>query len=193
MRLWTCLPQASEVLLLLSFPRVCQIGRGGAGLETVATEKKSNFGMANSPNYGRGECLVFSKPFLRRFIPGRVELVAIMKKTHDKRSPDEACYWDQEKDNALNAIKAAIAYNAMAPPDGSMQYYLAMDASQRGLRGALFQLHSIPPDTEANNSNEHKEAERIIQFMSFRLCDAECRYTNPEREALAVVRGLAET
>ena len=40
---------------------------------------------------------------------------------------------------------------------------------------------------------EHKEAERIIQFMSFRLSDAERKYTNPEREALAVVKGLAET
>src|SRR5205085_105906 len=134
----------------------------------------------------------FLTPYLRRFIPGRSELVASLKKTHGKRTASETFYWDQEKENAFCAIKAAIAYNAMAPADVTMQYHLAMDANKKGLEGALFQLHGIPPHTEATNSAEHREAERIIQFMSFRLNEAESRYTNPEREALAVVKGLGE-
>ena len=85
----------------------------------------------------------FLTPYLRRFIPERAELVAIMKKMRDKGTPEEAFYGDQEKENAFCAIKAAIAYNAMAPPDGSMQYHLAMDASQRGLGGAIFQLLGV--------------------------------------------------
>ena len=80
----------------------------------------------------------------------------------------------------------------MAPSDPTLQYHLAVDASKRGIGGALFQVHGIEAHTEANNTNEHRHAERIIQFMSFRLEDAETRYTNLELEALAVVKGRAE-
>ena len=99
---------------------------------------------------------------------------------------------DSEKNGAFEAVKRAIVENAMAPADPTLQYHLAMDASKRVIGGALLQLHGIEPHTEATNSNEHRDAERIMQFMSFRLEDAETRYTNPEREALAVVKGLAE-
>lgn len=39
---------------------------------------------------------------------------------------------------------------------------------------------------------EYRDAERIVMFLSFRLSDAETRYSNPERECLAVVKCLAE-
>jgi hypothetical protein len=97
-----------------------------------------------------------------------------------------------EKQNAFEIVKMAIADNAMAPANPTLQYHLAVTASKRGIGGALFQLHGIEPNTEANNSHQHREAERIIQFFTYKLEDAERRYTNPEREALAVVKGLAE-
>ena len=80
----------------------------------------------------------------------------------------------------------------MALPDEEQQYHLAVDASKRGIGGVLFQLDKIKPHIEANNSAAHREAERIIMFISFKLEDPETRYSNLEREALAVVRCLAE-
>ena len=176
------------------FPSLEFVGLEGTGQGLRPSIRKRNqiLEWPTPRNLEEVNAFCFLTPYLRRFIPGRAELVAILKRSREKGTPEEGFYWDQEKENAFNAIKAAIAFNAMAPVDVTLQYHLAMDASQRGLGGALFQLHGIPPHTEANNSAEHQEAERIIQFLSFRLNDAETRYTNPEREALAVVRGLSE-
>ena len=46
------------------------------------------------------------------------------------------------------------------------------------------------PGTEA--LDKHKHSLRIVMFMSFKLEEAETRYHTTEREALAVVRCLAE-
>ena len=145
------------------------------------------------------EAFCYLTPFLRRFIPGRAELVRIMKygsKGDGSRANREAgateFLWTPEKEVAFQAIKQAIVNNAMAAPDPTSQYHLAVDASKRGLGGVLFQLVAIPPSVEATSSSSHREAERIIMFISFKLADAETRYSNSEREALAVVRCLAE-
>ena len=175
------------------------------------------------------QAFCYLTPFLRRFIPGRAELVKIMKKgmyleeeEHEvgcggdpgrkeldgevdkgkkgiggkaakkPRKKEAPFIWTTEQENAFQATKQAIANNAMALPNPEDQYYLAVDASKRGIGGALFQLNGISPNTEANNSLKHRDAERMIMFISFRLEDTETRYSNSEREALAVVRCLAE-
>ena len=74
----------------------------------------------------------------------------------------------------------------MAGPDTHM----AVDASKKATGGVLFQLHGQPAGTEAGP--EHRSAECIICFFSFKSMDAETRYSNSELEALAVIRGLAE-
>ena len=171
-------------------------------------------------------------PFLRRFIPGRAELVKIMKKgmeveigeeneenagegeTPARKEPEvrkekgvlrgtrkavkkprkmEGPFvWTDEQDSAFQSIKHAIVTNAMALPDPDHQYHLAVDASKKGIGGALFQLEGISAHTEATNSLGHRDAERMIMFISFKLEDAETRYSNSEREALAVIRCLAK-
>ena len=170
-------------------------------------------------------------PFLRRFIPGRAELVSIMKtgmeqevveenkesgegenlerkkpgrkeveekkrgknaKAKKPRKVEGPFRWTSEQDSAFQAIKRAISDNAMAPPDPELQYHLAVDASKKGIGGVLFQMDKIAAHTEASNSLAHREAEKMIMFISFRLEDAETRYSNSEREALAVIRCLAE-
>ena len=171
-------------------------------------------------------------PFLRRFIPGRAELVKIMKKgmevemneegktdvdegeTPGRKEPEVKTdngkgrvarkavkkpwkmegpfIWTNELESAFQSIKNAIVTNAMALPDPDRQYHLAVDASKRGVGGALFQLEGIDAHMEANNSLLHRDAERMITFMLFKLEDAETRYSNSEREALAVIRCLAE-
>jgi transposase InsO family protein len=167
-------------------------------------------------------------PFLRRFIPGRAELVRIMKKGMEveideeneggdleRKEPGEweedngnkkvrrkkakkprkmlgPFRWTEEQNCAFQTIKNAIAMNAMASPDTDQQYHLAVDASKRGIGGVLFQLEGIAPHSEANGSQAHRESERMIMFISFKLEDAETRYSNSEREALAVIRCMAE-
>ena len=100
--------------------------------------------------------------------------------------------WSREKEVAFQAIKHAIANNAMALPDPHGQYHLAVDASKLDIGGVLFQLEGLAPGTEAGNSSVHCLSERIIMVLSFRLSDAETRYFNSEREVLAVIRYLAE-
>ena len=99
--------------------------------------------------------------------------------------------WTEEHENAFQSIKQVIVTNAMAQPDSDQQYHLAVDASKRGIGGALFQLEGVAPHTEATNSVAHRDSERMIMFLSFKLEDAETRYSNSEREALAVIRCLA--
>ena len=53
---------------------------------------------------------------------------------------------------AFQAIKQAIANKAMASPDPTMQYHLAVDASKRGIGGVMFQLKSVSPE---KRSREH--------------------------------------
>jgi len=105
---------------------------------------------------------------------------------------EEEFTWDQRREVAFQALKQAIANNAMAAPDPAAQYHLAVDASKLGIGGVLFQLDGIPPGTEALSNTSYRAAERIIMFISFRLSDAESRYSNSEREALGVIQCLAE-
>jgi RNase H-like domain found in reverse transcriptase len=98
--------------------------------------------------------------------------------------------WTEEQQESFDYIKRCVSEFAMSRADPELQYHLATDASKYGLGGVLFQLHGELAGTEA--FPKHKKSERIVMFMSFRLSDAETRYTNTEREALAVVRCLAE-
>jgi len=99
---------------------------------------------------------------------------------------------DTERNTAFEVIKQAIANNAMASSDPQGQYHHAVDASKQGIGVVLFQLAGIEDGTEATNTEKHRTAERIIMFMSFRLAEVETRYSNSEREALAVIQCLAE-
>ena len=139
------------------------------------------------------EALCYLTPFLRRFIPGRAELVRIMKYGKDgsgreatdrqqrRRTYAEAFTWDSDRNNAFAAIKQAIANDAMAAPDPGAQYHLAVDASKQGLGGVLFLLGEVEPGTEATNTRKHRMMERIIIFISFRLAEVESHYSNSER------------
>jgi hypothetical protein len=80
--------------------------------------------------------------------------------------------------------------NACAGTNYKLQFYLAVDASLTGTGGVLFQMKDTPVGTVLGP--EHRDKEQIVMFMSFRLSDQETRYTNLERECLAVVKYLAE-
>ena len=78
----------------------------------------------------------------------------------------------------------------MSGVDPKLQYHLSMDASKYGIGGVLFQLHNTPTGTEVGP--QHHANEQIIMFISFCLADAEIQYGTTDREALAIVWGLAE-
>lgn len=98
--------------------------------------------------------------------------------------------WGAEQQISFDTIKQAISSNAMSGTDPTLQYHLVVDASKTAIGGVLFQMKDVPAGTEA--SPKFLENERINMFLSFRLADAETRYSNSERECLAVVRCLAE-
>ena len=180
---------------------------GPNGLRPSLRKRETILQWPTPVNQEEVEAFCYLTPFLRRFIPGRAELVRILKhggeelkevsrekrgKGKNKSEESEEFRWDRRKEIPFQAIKQAIANNAMASPDPTVQYHLAVDASKRGIGGVLFQLDGIPADTEAISDAIFRVAERIIMFLSFRLSDAETRYSNSEREALAVIRCLAE-
>ena len=179
---------------------------GRNGLRPSLRKRESILQWPTPSSQEEVEAFCYLTPFLRRFIPGRAELVRIMKygnempllETRAESQNKQAItrevpfQWSKERDVAFQAMKQAIANNAMALPDPEAQYHLAVDASKRGIGGIVFQLEGIEAGTEAGNSASHRTAERIVMFMSFRLSDVETRYSNSEREALAVIRCLAE-
>ena len=102
-----------------------------------------------------------------------------------------ALIWTAEHEEAFQVVKRAIMANAMASPDLEQKYHLAVDASQMRVGSMLFQLNGISANTEANNSQAHRDAKKMKNFMSFRLGDAEMPYFNSEREALPIIRWMA--
>ena len=78
----------------------------------------------------------------------------------------------------------------MSGVNKSLQMHLATDASKYGLGGVLFQLSGESLGTKTQDC--HKKSLKIIMFISFKLKEAETRYYTTEREALAVVRCMAE-
>lgn len=153
------------------------------------------------------DAIIWLTPFLRVFIPGRAEHVIRLKKAYLK---EEALQleggkgksvrtkwiekgrfdWGEEQRQSFQHIKQSISENAMSGIDEELQLHLATDASKYGLGGVLFQLPGEPPGTPAEE--RHKGCLRVVLFLSFKLEEAETRYHTTEREALAVVRCLAE-
>lgn len=147
-------------------------------------------------------------PFLHIFILGRAQRALIIKQSYlekvnivlsgaskkqsvRKKWVEKAEFtWGPEQQSSFEYIKNAISSNAMEGTDPEVQYHLATDASKWCLEDVLFQLVDASSRTEATHS--YKENIRIIMFMSFRLEDAKTRYDTTEREALVVVRCLAE-
>ena len=61
-------------------------------------------------------------------------------------------------------MKRSICENAMIGGDLSYQYHIAVDASQQGIGGVVFQLPGLKPGT--NMERKHAGEMRIIMFIS---------------------------
>lgn len=172
------------------------------GLRPSAKHRKRMNDWATPTNKDEVEAFLWITPFLRTFIPGRAEHALIMKEAyHVKEEIQEGSVrtkwrevedfnWTARQQQSFEYMKRAISENAMAGVDPNLQYHLATDASKRATGAVLFQLHDQPAGTDV--SDKLRKSVRVNMFMSFKLQDAETRYHTTEREALAVVRALAE-
>ena len=156
---------------------------------------------------------LYMTTYLRRFIPGRADLALVMKRAATLESMDSwqreptgrrdktgkpiwkprpviKWEWGEPQQQAFKAIKDAIVNNATFGGKDDIQYHLMTDASKTGIGGVLSQMPDCPPGTISNARN--RPHMRIVLFISRRLEPAETRYSNTEREALAIVRCLAE-
>lgn len=206
-------PRKTEVfmdeLTLLGFT-----GKGG----TIRPSIKHRNEILNWPipaNKKELEAFVYLTPFLRIFIPGRADHVVQMKKAHrrEERIPlpagiapphsgkrkesvrkqwveTDGWFWGSEQQQSFDAIKRAIVHNAMSGADHARQYHLATEAGEHGVGGVFFQLEGHAPGIEIEGKLTPDV--RIVLFMSFKLLDMETRYSEMEREALAVFKCLNE-
>lgn len=179
---------------------------GVDGLRPAAKHREKAMSWKTPTNRAELDAMIWITPFLRICIPGRSAHVMKMKEAYleetDIELPNQSKSirkkwvekdtfdWGPEQQKSFEHIKQAISDNAMSGVDEELQLHLATDASKYCLGGILFQLPGEPPGTEA--IEKHKNSLKIIMFMSFKLEEAEVRYHTTEKEALAVVRCLAE-
>ena len=177
------------------------------GLRPSVKHRQKAMSWKEPTNRAELDAIIWITPFLRMFIPGRAEHVIRLKKAYlreesvelesgkgksvrKKWVEKETFDWGPEQQESFLHIKKSISDNAMSGIDENLQVHLATDASKFGLGGVLFQLPGEPAGTEA--VERHKSSLRIVMFLSFRLEEPETRYHTTEREALAVVRCMAE-
>ena len=125
----------------------------GSGLRASLKNRERVLNLPSPTCYEEVHAFCYLTPFLRRFIPGRADLVAIMQdcEVAGKDWAKIAFKWTPETEKAFEIVKRAIVENAMAPADPTLQYHLAMDASKRGIGGAFCQLHGVKAHTEATS------------------------------------------
>ena len=91
----------------------------------------------------------------------------------------------EECQKSFEYVERRIIANAYTRGEPLLQNHLMCDTFKTGIGAVLLQL----PDTEPGTPLRKQEL-RVIRFVSQRLSDAEQKYLNTEREALAVLRGL---
>lgn len=148
-------------------------------------------------NFQELERFLYMTTFLKRFIPGRAEHARKMKEaaTFEGKRGNKVCVkwdWGQTQQESFDSVKQAIVENAMTGGDPSLQYHLCCDASKVGLGAVLCQLPKASPGTILGGIAEGAKEARVVMFISQQLSEAESRYLNTEREALAVLRALEE-
>ncbi|KAI3572328.1 hypothetical protein IWW34DRAFT_230396 [Fusarium oxysporum f. sp. albedinis] len=143
--------------------------------------------------------------FVRRLIPGTADPIQRIKegffefRNKDKvRDPSvlrretkrDTPVWNSNAAAALESICNSIQNNATSGEDSTKQFHLAADATENGTGGVL-QLDNTPAG-EDSTEKDFKNA-GVIMWISGRFGDPDHQYMMPEREMLAVVRGLKES
>ena len=105
--------------------------------------------------------------FFGRFIPRYADLTEPLNQL---RSKNAHFYWDTPQDNAFESIKNFLSKSPVIKPfDKNKETILTTDASEKAIAAVLMQ-----------------EGHPVMYF-SRRLSETEARYSNIEREAMAIV------
>ena len=107
------------------------------------------------------------------FIPNLATLAKPLRKLTNKKTRWE---WTDEHEKAMDEIKSSLVTSSIAYFNKDMRSEITVDASPVGL-GLVFAQYD-PKDPNKK---------RIVQFDSRTLSDVETRYSQVEKEALAVV------
>ncbi|KAL1879139.1 hypothetical protein VTK73DRAFT_7258 [Phialemonium thermophilum] len=152
--------------------------------------------------------MIYVTPFLRKWIPGRADLVRCIKSAFfveenkttptGKQSvtkvwvPREKPEWTELQQEALQKICQSIQNNVNCGADYGKQFHLATDASVTGTGAVLFQLGGPSEPGTVYDQKKHFDDLEILMFASFRLEDTETRYSVPEKEVLAIVKAISD-
>jgi hypothetical protein len=149
--------------------------------------------------------LCYFLPFARNLVPGRADIAKVLQdstptRRYKVKNPATGKMmtkvikgdfrWGPEQQEAFDRVRSTIGENHFRAPIPTHPLHLATDASQTGTRAYLFQLPTHPAVTLA--TEVPLEDQQVILFMSYRMTETETRYTATEREALAVIKCLAD-
>ncbi|GAW16256.1 hypothetical protein ANO14919_056790 [Xylariales sp. No.14919] len=153
------------------------------------------------------EAFLYLTSYLKQYVPGRADRARILKtsymdhvprKTPKGKISTQKCWvkkrefeWTAEHQATFDYMCDAVQERSCRGVLPDTQFHLATDASDTGTGGVLIQLPDTPPGTELED--KHMGLMSVIMYISHRLSDTESRYPITEKEALAVLRALAET
>ena len=157
------------------------------------------------------EKFLYFTTYLKTLIPDRVELARIMKEAVVRKKSEEkkkkgkgevvGFQWGVPQQEAFDAIKQAIRDTVVEGGDPKRRYYLSVTSRIYGFGSVLFELaEDEEHKLEANEGDIivrkmgrfPKGREQVIQFISQAFSDPETRYSDLERDYLAVLRSLEE-
>ena len=115
--------------------------------------------------------------YCSRFIPNHADLT---KPLRDLISKGNSFEWGEKCEDAFNNLKLAIGNpRKLAYFDPSLETEVVVDASPMGLGGILLQVNT-------------RQEKQVIAYASKALSPTESRYSQTEREALAIVWGCEQ-
>ncbi|KAI8513647.1 hypothetical protein Bbelb_079710 [Branchiostoma belcheri] len=148
---------------------------GKSGISAAPSKVKAIVDCPAPTTPGEIRSLLGMTNFLSRFIP---EYAAVIKPLRDLTRSNVPWTWDEEQEKAFSEVKKLLSQERnLSYFDTNKTTELLVDASPAGLGAILYQ-------------KEKDGSTAIIAYASKSLTDVETRYSQTEREALAIAWGI---
>ncbi len=153
------------------------VGKDGIKVDPAKIEKVKDLKIPTTVREVRsilGLCSYYRK-FVKDFSKIAKPLNELLKKNKDNKEKNPKIEWNEERQEAFEILKQKlIEAPILQSPNFNKEFILITDASGIGLGAVLSQLN-----------NEGKEV--VIAYASRTLNETEKRYSNSDRECLAIV------
>jgi len=153
------------------------VGKDGIKVDPAKIEKVKDLKIPTTVREVRsilGLCSYYRK-FVKDFSKIAKPLNELLKKNKDNEERNPKIEWNEERQKAFETLKRKlIEAPILQSPNFNKEFILITDASGIGLGAVLSQLN-----------NEGKEV--VIAYASRTLNETEKRYSNTDRECLAIV------